>query len=409
MPRRKPRRKHKSKKGKASTAKEDASEEAISIENRSTGDASNEEEPKESEPKENELKENEPKENEPKENEPDEWTSATKKRIDALVSLNVLSDKMLELSLQEFSKKPQPNGFYNRWKLTLRWGFCAAPFCLEREGLLVCNACKAAAYCCRDHQIKSYHLHKEGCLNIKNALEAMAEEEAKLRAHPGDDRLPANPFETVRGRFSLYEATSPYLDRRCEVIDALSEVHDGIAVEAMLYHCLEVLKLDNMDQRGEGFDWSNISAQQFPGFHDEDVFESVNVFLNNPIILSHLIFMTQLKCKIFIDLRMLQYKAEKHGSPSASYETKMGWVRECAISDILYRRRDIVERDGWGDLIKALASQVPKLHTQVKKRNPQYWPALKDPEKWFATPPEDEYNPGPSEETATEFRLTWNS
>ncbi|KAI1658082.1 hypothetical protein F4813DRAFT_395822 [Daldinia decipiens] len=388
-------------KGKKSTLSENTPNENMPDENApnestSTGNISNE---------------NEPQENEPEEKMSEEKTSeestSNKKDLDIQESLALINNKINELALKECSKKPQPNGFYNRWKLTLQWGFCVAEFCLERDGLLVCNSCKAAAYCCRDHQIKSFHLHKGYCFPVRDALKRLAEEEEKLRAHPGDDHLPANPFETIRGRFSSYEATSPYLDQRCRALSSLVNIRDGIAVEAMLHHCLEMLRLDNPDERCEGFKWPNFSGE-FLSYHDEDVFESPNIFLDNPIILSNLICITQLKLKLFLDVRMLEREAKKHGSP-ASYETKMEWVCKYAVSDILYRRRDIVERDDWSSLRKSLSAQVTRLRERVDQRNSHYWPALGNCEKFLDTIPESNYDPGSPEEVVVLFYFTWRS
>ncbi|KAI1643522.1 uncharacterized protein F4817DRAFT_368360 [Daldinia loculata] len=388
-------------KGKKRTSSKNAPNENTSNENTPSENTPNESTPNENISTGNTSDENEPKENEPDEKTSDESTSNRKDPLKIQEYLALVNDKIAELSIEEYLKKPQPNGFNNRWNLTLKWGFCAAEFCLERDGLLVCNDCKAAAYCCRDHQIKDYPLHKGYCSPVRDALKLLAEEEEKLRAHPGDEHLPANPFETVRGRFSSYDATSPYLDQRCRVLSSLTDICDGRDQDAYDFTKWYILPYQ------EGFEWSNFSGQ-FLSYDDEDVLESANIFLDNPILLSNLIGITQLKLRLLLDIRMLEREAKKHGSP-ASYETKMEWVRKNAVSDILYRRRDIVERDDWSGIKKSLSAQLAQLYERVKKRNSHYWLFLKDAEKFITDIPVDEFEPGSTEEVAVLYTLTWRS
>ncbi|KAF3058496.1 putative mynd finger protein [Daldinia childiae] len=155
------------------------------------------------------------------------------------------------------------------------------------------------------------------------------------------------------------------------------------------------------------FKWSNLS-EQLLNYHKEDAFESVSIFLDYPIITSHLIFIAQVKLKLLLDIRMLEREAKKHGSP-ASYETKMEWLCKHAVSDILFGRQDIVERDDWSDIKKSLGAQFAQLHERIEKRNPKYWPTLKNPDALFTGVPGHNFEAGSPEELIVMFTLTCKS
>ncbi|KAI0099412.1 hypothetical protein F4814DRAFT_453295 [Daldinia grandis] len=304
-------------------------------------------------------------ENKSKENKHNESTSNKEDLAETQSHLALINKKILELSLKECPIKLPPSKFYNRYNLALRRDMCTAEFCSNRDGLTVCKDCKAAAYCCRDHQMEDFNTHKAYCFPVRDALKDLAEEEERLEADSGDYHLPANPFQTIRGR----------------------------------------------DQDAYDFTkWYTVpSADGFLTFHDEDVLESVDIFLNNPILLCHLIFVTQLKLKLLLDVRMLDREAKKHGSPVASFETKMEWVRRNAISDILYRRRDIVERDDWTDLKESLCTQVSRLYERVGKRNKHYWDALKDHNKCHTATPSSDFVAGSPEHNSALLAFTRDS
>lgn len=65
-------------------------------------------------------------------------------------------------------------------------------------------------YCGAEHQKAHRPEHKTSCNMIKKAREAYEREKAALEAHPGDMMMPANPFETVRGKFWYVLDTRPY-------------------------------------------------------------------------------------------------------------------------------------------------------------------------------------------------------
>ncbi|KAI1466143.1 uncharacterized protein F4812DRAFT_465981 [Daldinia caldariorum] len=338
--------------------------------------------------------------------------------IQTMSTLLAVSERISELSINKsrYVATPQANGLFNRSKLGLPWGVCYVENCLITDTLCMCSGCKAVFYCSKIHQVVSFQRHKEECRPVRDMLKELAEEESKLREYPGDDELPANPFETAPGLFNFSEATSPYLDAKCRVISALSRIDNGLAVEHMLFHCLEMLKLEATDERWclavnwEGYRCDNIDPESL-GSHEKDVFEDPNMLINSAALLSHLVCVTQVKIRLLLDLRMLQREAKKYGPQSASYETKMQWVREHAISEILYKRPDIVKLNSWKALITSINDQVKRLYKYVESRNKYCWPALAHPEQYLQKMifPEDHYERGSEDEMGPVLLMTWKS
>ncbi|USW52115.1 Putative Zinc finger, MYND-type [Septoria linicola] len=62
------------------------------------------------------------------------------------------------------------------------------------DTLLTCSGCKAIRYCSKEHQTADWSEHKSRCTAVKSSRNRMEKEEVKLRNHPGDFMMPANPF-----------------------------------------------------------------------------------------------------------------------------------------------------------------------------------------------------------------------
>ncbi|XXH02461.1 hypothetical protein Hte_008837 [Hypoxylon texense] len=335
----------------------------------------------------------------------------------------------------------EPNGLSNRWNLGLRWGLCCKPGCIIRNNLLKCGACYAILYCSVAHQKADRPQHKSSCNIVKHARETLAKEEADLRARPGDLYMPENPFETARGRFWYFRPTRPYMQSRFALTDALLNIKTGVAVEAALDHCLEMLQLNPGDNQGvrsrvvglylrvgrdqeaydfikwyatvgaaTNYEWGNPDFP-FLNLRGEDPFERLEGNAEKVYDLSMRVGLAHLKIRLLLDLQMLQRESAKpeNRGGGASYEKKkMEWVREDAICHALYERRDIVGRADWTDLIADLDGQVKKLVERVKKENEHYWPALSAPERWAAAFP-TVYTHGLPQEVNLVFRETWYS
>ncbi|KAL7622893.1 hypothetical protein AAE478_006572 [Parahypoxylon ruwenzoriense] len=329
-----------------------------------------------------------------------------------------------------------PNGLSNPWNLGLHWGICSGPHCIIRDNLLKCGGCRAIVYCGTAHQKADRPRHKSSCNIVKDAREELAREEAALRAMPGDAFMPANPFETIRGRFWGFTPTRPYMRARFDLMSTLLNIRTGEAVEAALGHAVELVHLcrgDNLGVRSQvpalylrlgrdqeaydfikwysttgstsDYDWADTSLP-FLDLHDEDVFEDFSGYVHDFFDLSFLVCITNLKIRLLLDLRVLERESKKPGNRNASYEKKMVWVREDATTDVMYKRRDIVERSDYKDLITDLERQVKKLVELVKKLNKHYFPALKTPDQYAAATP-TAYTHGSPQEINLVFRHTW--
>ncbi|KAI1140170.1 hypothetical protein F5Y05DRAFT_377430 [Hypoxylon sp. FL0543] len=331
-----------------------------------------------------------------------------------------------------------PTGFSNRWNLGLHWGLCSRPECPVRDNLLKCGACQAVRYCGPAHQRADWPRHKSSCKLVKASREKLAQEEAALRARPGDAFLSENPFETARGLFWLMKPTRPYMQSRYELTNALLNIRTGDAVEDALEHSLGILHLnpgDNQMIRGQvpplylrlgrdqeaydfikwyaavgsagGYEWNNPDSP-FLNLHDEDVLEPVDVHIEKLMELSFLACLTNIKIRLLLDLQMLDRESKKAANRNAGFDKKMEWVREHSLSDVLYRRRELVEMSDWKDLIATLEDQAKKLFRGVNKRNKHYWPALRAPELWTSVVPVA-CGLGSPQEINLVFRQTWYS
>jgi hypothetical protein len=50
-------------------------------------------------------------------------------------------------------------------------GLCCMPGCTSEENLKTCSRCKAAQYCCEDHQRCHYRLHKHQCIALGEKIQ----------------------------------------------------------------------------------------------------------------------------------------------------------------------------------------------------------------------------------------------
>ncbi|KAI8958515.1 hypothetical protein F5Y11DRAFT_362661 [Daldinia sp. FL1419] len=216
---------------------------------------------------------------------------------------------------------------------------CVRPFYGNSYGSVRCGDCNAVYYCSEVCRAEDSKCHKIFCKPIMHSLRLLEKEAKKLREHRGDDKLPTNLFETMQG-----------MDQKA---------YDFIKWWAVI-------------PNQEGFEWSTFTGPHL-NFENEDLLESIDIFLDNRVFLSLLISLTNIKLRILLDLRMLEREIKKYGTRNASYETKKEWVEKYALSDFLYNRMDIIERNDWRDLVSCLNNQVKKLYNQVHGRNKGFW------------------------------------
>lgn len=324
----------------------------------------------------------------------------------------------------------------NRLNLGLFFRKCSGPRCVRRDNLLRCGACQVIQYCGAEHQKAHRPAHKTSCNLVKEARRALESERASLEAHPGDMMTPANPFQEVPGQFWFWSGTRPYMQRYHDLMSAILNVRTGEAVEEALKCALDMLRLNRGDNQGvreqipslylrlgrdqeaydflkwyaakgtSNYDWRDMDLP-FLNLQGEDALEDyLECSAERVITLSFIAAMTNLKIRLLLDLRGLQEEVQKH--PNLSYEKKMEWIREEAISDVLYNRKDIVDRPDYKDLVASLQKQVASLYDRVDELNKHYWPALHHPERYSHAMPTI-YSLGSPEEVIIAFRHTWYS
>ncbi|KAK7953868.1 hypothetical protein PG988_014562 [Apiospora saccharicola] len=331
----------------------------------------------------------------------------------------------------------------NQMNLGLVFHICAAPGC-KRHGsdLLKCGACRLVHYCGPEHQREHRPVHKTSCNLVKHTRAASESAEAELRSPPANDPNPVDYFsEGVVGRFwGEFPETRPYMQSLHDLMTSCLNLRTGEAVEAALATALEMLRLcrgDNLGVRSqvpvlylrlgrdqEAFDflkwyatrgtsgdynWSDMS-QPFLDLKGEDAFEDMTTPLKKVVDLSFLASMTLLKTRLMLDLVALRSYVEEKGKAEGgrplTYEEKMWWIREEALSDVLFARRDFVERDDYAPLIQDVSTQVAKAYRLTAHHNKHYWSALVHPEKYSHALP-TAYTWGSKEETVLAFRQTW--
>ncbi|EWZ85395.1 hypothetical protein NW765_007023 [Fusarium oxysporum] len=279
--------------------------------------------------------------------------------------------------------------------LGLSYGHCSHSPCpagFQSPNLVRCGACQTVKYCGKPHQKADRPRHKVQCIPIKQTKDKVTEEEAKLRANPGDDTN-GNPFDHSVGLFWFFKSTRPHMQARHDYISAILNVRTGEAVEIALKESLDLLRLcrgDNLGVRSQvpalylrlgrdqeaydfikwyavkgdsKYDWRGMSLP-FLDLQGEDAFEAV---IEKPYYydISFKMALMLIKIRLMKDLESLQGFLQK--KPNATGEERYDYVQEEAMSDILLQRADIVAKDDYKDLIAELKRQVLQLYKMVKE------------------------------------------
>ncbi|KAF4494274.1 hypothetical protein FAGAP_9599 [Fusarium agapanthi] len=323
-----------------------------------------------------------------------------------------------------------------RMNLGLPYNHCSLSPCpagFQSPNLLRCGACQTVKYCGKQHQKADRLRHKVQCIPIKQTKDKLTEEEAKLRANPGDD-TDGNPFDNIMGLFWFFKSTRPYMQARHDYISAILNVRTGEAVEIALRESLEMLRLcrgDNLGVRSQvpalylrlgrdqeaydfikwyavkgssTYDWRDMSLP-YLDLEGEDAFEAV---IEKPLYydVSFKMALMLIKIRLMKDLESLQGFLQK--KPNATGEERYDYLQEEAMSDILQQRADIVARDDYKDLIAELKRQALQLYKMVKEDNKHIWPGIENPNLYAYDVPSI-YSPGSREEAVLIFRQSWYS
>ncbi|RYP50581.1 hypothetical protein DL768_003926 [Monosporascus sp. mg162] len=303
--------------------------------------------------------------------------------------------------------------------------------------LLELAACQVVLYCGAEHQRADRPFHKTSCSLIKKARPSHERERGGARGAPGrrgDPRAPvrgrARPVLVLVGHAPLHAAVSrPHVGdterahgRGGRGRPAVLPRHaapeprrqPGREQVPALYmrlgrdqEAFDFLKWWGAEGKRDDYDWTDADLP-YLNLQGEDAFEEPLTAWGSSreASLSFVVSMINLKLRLLLDMRGLQQYVE--ANPGKGYDEKMAWVREEAIGDVLYRRRDIVERVDYKDLVDALQKQVAALYDRVDELNKYYWPALHHPERYSHAAPTI-YTHGSPEEVILAFRYTWYS
>ncbi|KAM0355039.1 hypothetical protein ACHAPU_000889 [Fusarium lateritium] len=308
-----------------------------------------------------------------------------------------------------------------RMNLGLPYQNCSVQSCIEafqNPNLLRCGGCHVVKYCGQPHQKADRPRHKVQCGPISKQKKKLDEEEAKLRANPGEDAGGLNPFDHHVGRFWLLRSTRPYLQARFDYITAILNVRTGEAVEVALNHSLDLLRLHRGDNLGEAYDfikwyavkadykydWSDMSLP-FLDLHNQNAVEAVDEKPNHSDT-CYFVALTLIKIRLMKDLEGLQKFVQS--KPHATGEERYDYLQEEAMSDILLNRPDVVAVDNYQELIDELQHQALQLYKIVKERNSHFWPGIMNPMLYAYDVP-TVYISGSREEAVLIFRNSWYS
>ncbi|KAK0710175.1 hypothetical protein B0T26DRAFT_724270 [Lasiosphaeria miniovina] len=274
------------------------------------------------------------------------------------------------------------------------WGPLATkcPVCRVKDGLLVCGGCKVVHYCGAAHQADHRPTHKSACVAIKKTRAKLEEEEATLRANPGDNfSMPADVFNNGVGAFWGILDTRDYMRARFAAADALLQVQTVSAVEKALAHFTDMLRLcrsDNLgvrdivpglllrlgreqecydfikwwatindeDRYNGDYDWGNYELPHLD-LHGEDPFEAIDRVAAGS--LSHVVILTLLKLRLILDLERFENGLGEWDRPLGSLVQKR--VRS--------RSRSAIST-------KELRKQYQKLLRIVHDHNSHFWEML---------------------------------
>ncbi|KAI1419587.1 hypothetical protein F5Y12DRAFT_788949 [Xylaria sp. FL1777] len=292
--------------------------------------------------------------------------------------------------------------------------------------LLLCSGCKVVHYCSADHQKKHRPKHKATCTSIIKSREKLEEEEATLRAHPGDILLPENVFENGVGMFWGLTGTRGYMRARFAAADALLQIDTVKAVEKALAHFQDMLRLCRSDNLGirdivpglllrlgreqECYDflkwwaviddehhyngrynWSDVSLP-YLDIRGADAFEAVNTFASQ-LSFSQLVILVLLKLRLYLDIE--PYHSEYTDFVSSWPPAPTEFMRP--IGEIVQKKVRMITSEDVPEILESLEDQNQALFGMVHKKNPHFWEALVDASEDTSSLP-SEYSHGSVEE-----------
>ncbi|KAI1270864.1 hypothetical protein F5Y07DRAFT_384913 [Xylaria sp. FL0933] len=267
--------------------------------------------------------------------------------------------------------------------------------------LLLCGGCKVVHYCGVEHQRKHRSEHKAACTSIVKYRVKLEQEEAALRALPGD------VFETGVGRFWGLVETRPYMKARFHAADALLDIETTNAVEKSLAHFQDMLRLcrsDNMGVRDsipgllvrlgreqECYDflkwWAVVDDEHhyngrynwgdrclpYLDIRGADAFEAVYASARR-LSLSQLVILTLVKVRLYLDVEAYDPQYMDIGAPWPPSRTQL----RRPIGEIVQKKVRTITASDVPNISKSLKDQYQALFRMVHEKNPHFWKAWVD-------------------------------
>ncbi|KAI0192282.1 hypothetical protein EV127DRAFT_45710 [Xylaria flabelliformis] len=270
--------------------------------------------------------------------------------------------------------------------------------------LLLCGGCKVVHYCSTDHQKKHRPKHKAACTSIIKSREKLEEEEATLRARPGDIFLPGNVFEIGVGSFWGLIETRGYMRARFAAANALLQIDTIKAVEKAVAHFQDMLRLcrsDNLGVRdlvpglllrlgreqecydflkwwaviGGEYDWDDVSLP-YLDICGADAFEAIDASASH-LNLSQLVTLTLLKLRLYLDIESYDPQYTNFGTGWLSWPpSPTDFMRP--IGEIVEKKVRTITSSDVSEISGSLKDQYQALFKMVHQENPHIWEALVD-------------------------------
>lgn len=127
-------------------------------------------------------------------------------------------------------------------------------------------------------------------------------------------------------------------------------------------------------QEGD-YDWGDMDLP-YLDVKDADVFEPVNLFTREYMDLAHAVAVTLIKIRLLQDVKALRDSTAVERKVPQEIIDK---IRNEMVGTIIGKRKDLLEGEDHGPLIKRLQTQVKEMFESVQKSNKYFWPALMEP------------------------------
>jgi hypothetical protein len=170
--------------------------------------------------------------------------------------------------------------------------------------------------------------------------------------------------------------------------------------------CYDFLKWWATTGQETDYDWQKIDLG-YLDVKDADAFEDVTLYTGEYYSLSHSVSLTLIKFRILQDLKNLQ-GSTLVGQAAPLPQEILDNIRANLVGNIVAGKREIMDSNYLGPIIKKMESQVRRMYKAVDMRNEHFWHALIHPGDNLTAPP-PQYIMGPWEEMQMVLQYSYAS